>query len=188
MKKFLQIVVITPLIILFTTRSPGAQYRPLHLSSSSRSVNARRRSIIPYVPSPPQELDRNHAARFVLIHVPPAPFYPWQTPQLRQQEHEIIQHVFQPGLIVSSSCFCSTASTWTTVPRLDLGTKSGLDMEIGASFGSESSDDESEDDELSLDDDAPRPLLDDEELPLLLCYIMVHMHAVPAFVMCARQS
>ena len=143
MKKFLQIVVITPLIILFTTRSPGAQYRPLHLSSSSRSVNARRRSIIPYVPSPPQELDRNHAARFVLIHVPPAPFYPWQTPQLRQLEHEIIQHVFQPGLIVSSSCFCSTASTWTTVPRLDLGTKSGLDMEIGASFGSESSDDES---------------------------------------------
>ena len=169
MKKFLQIVVIAPLIILFTTRSPGAQYRPLHLSSSSRSVNARRRSIIPYVPSPPQELDRNHAARFVLIHVPPmhrvlpipssvgsvlsgttknsppaspvsnssphyylsplaAPFYPWQTPQLRQQEHEIIQHVFQPGLIVSSSCFCSTASTWTTVPRLDLGTKSGLDM------------------------------------------------------------
>lgn len=37
-------------------------------------------------------------------------------------------------------------------------------MEIGALFGSNSSDDESEDDELSLDDDAPLPLLDDEEL------------------------
>ena len=53
---------------------------------------------------------------------------------------------------------------------LDLGTKSGFDMEIGALFGSNSSDDESEDDELSLDDDAPLPLLDDEELlVLLLC-------------------
>ena len=119
---------------------------------------------IPYVPCPPQELDRHHA-RFALIHVPsmhhvlPIPYwgilagrisivwyhqnftpgvsksspslspitiatpfsYPWQTPRPRQQEHEIIQHVFQPGLsnpfFSASSCFCSAASTWATVPR-----------------------------------------------------------------------
>ena len=72
---------------------------------------------------------------------------------------------------------------------LDLGTKSGFDMEIGALFCSNSSDDESEDDELSLDDDAPLPLLGDEELLLLLCNtVQASCGSTAGIWMCARQS
>ena len=62
-------------------------------------------------------------------------------------------------------------------------------MEIGALFCSNSSDDESEDDELSLDDDAPLPLLDDEELLLLLCNtVQASCGSTAGIWMCARQS